>query len=70
MKTINSDTTVTNDQQRIQLARAVRDACKEAARDAFEDAGVSGLCREGAIEAAIGAIEMVDLEQFATENEP
>lgn len=43
------------------LAAAVRDACASAAVDAYEDAGMQGLCAEGRFEAAVGAIERVDL---------
>jgi hypothetical protein len=38
------------------LAEAVRRACVEAALDAYEDAQIRGLCREGAWEAAIEAV--------------
>ena len=41
---------------------AVRAACLAAARAAWEDAMQRGLCAEGALEAALGAIEMLDLE--------
>jgi len=43
------------------LAAAVRDACASAAVEAYEDAGMQGLCAEGRFEAAVGAIERVDL---------
>src|SRR5690606_15472573 len=43
------------------LAAAVRDACFGAAIDAYEDAGIQGLCEQGRFEAAVGAIERVDL---------
>ena len=43
------------------LAAAVRDACARVAIDAYEDAGTQGLCAEGRFEAAVGAIERVDL---------
>lgn len=46
------------------IALAVKQACIEAARQGFEDAAVSGLCREGAIEAGISAIEMVDIDRL------
>lgn len=42
-------------------AAAVRDACVEAALDAWEDAGIRGLCAEGRWEVAIGAIQSLDL---------
>lgn len=47
---------------RRELAERVRQGCLAAAREAYQDARVSGLCEEGAIEAALGAIEMVDVE--------
>jgi hypothetical protein len=45
----------------IALAETVRKACIEAAREGFRDASVSGLCRDGAEEAAIGAIQKLDI---------
>jgi hypothetical protein len=36
------------------LAKRIRNACLEAVRQAYEDAGVQGLCAEGRWEAAIG----------------
>jgi hypothetical protein len=47
------------------LAETVRTACLKAARDAYQDAAISGLCSEGAQEAALGAIEMVDIEKIS-----
>ena len=43
------------------LAENVRDACLKAARAGYEDAALRGLCREGAWEAAMSAVEKVDL---------
>lgn len=43
------------------VAAAVRAACMKAAIDAYEDAGLQGLCAEGRFEAAVGAIERVEL---------
>lgn len=48
-----------------ELMEAVRHACVEAALAAYEDAGLSGLCAEGRWEAAVGAIESLDLKQVA-----
>ena len=45
------------------LAEAVRAACVEAALRGYEDAMMSGLCREGAWEAAVSAMRMLDVEQ-------
>lgn len=44
-----------------EIAERVRDACARAARDGYHDAAVAGLCHEGAAEAAVGAIRMLDL---------
>ena len=43
------------------LAEAVRAACLSVAREAYEDAGLRGLCAEGRWEAAAGAIASFDL---------
>lgn len=47
---------------RLRLAQAVRDACIQAAKEGYESAAISGLCEEGALEAALSAIHMLDLE--------
>ncbi len=54
------------------LAEAVRDACRKAAREAYENAGISGLCEEGRWECAISAIRALDLEAVinAVQNDP
>lgn len=44
------------------LAEAVRDACRKVAQEAYENAGISGLCEEGRWECAISAIRALDLE--------
>lgn len=44
------------------LAEAVRDACGKAAQEAWENAGISGLCEEGRWECALSAIRALDLE--------
>lgn len=49
-----------NDERK--LAEAVRAACLKAAQDAYESAAMSGLCEEGAIEVALGAIRTLDLD--------
>lgn len=48
----------------LELAEAVRDACREAVAEAWEDAGVQGLCAEGRCEVAIGAIERIALKSI------
>ena len=44
---------------------AVRRACIEAAVDAYEQASIAGLCREGAWEAAVSAMRSLDLARLA-----
>ena len=55
------------------LVETVRAACIDAARTAYEDAGIRGLCAEGRWEAALAAIQQVDLarlrEDHAATNE-
>lgn len=48
------------------LAQAVREACIRAAQQGYEQAAISGLCEEGALEAAISAMRMVDLDAVMT----
>lgn len=43
------------------LAEAVREACLNVARQAYENAGISGLCEEGRWECAVDAIRSLDL---------
>ena len=45
------------------LAEAVRAACVKAALEAYEDAGIQGLCAEGRWEAALSAIRDLDLSR-------
>ena len=49
----------------LRIAAAVRQACVLAALDGYERAQVAGLCQEGAWEAAIDAIRMIDLTRLA-----
>jgi len=48
----------------LQVAETVRRACLHTARQALEDAEISGLFGAGALEAALGAIESLDLESL------
>ncbi|MGH7342380.1 MAG: cyclodeaminase/cyclohydrolase family protein [Candidatus Rokuibacteriota bacterium] len=48
-----------------QLTEAVRKACIDAALDGYERASISGLCHEGAWEAAVSAIRMLALDALA-----
>lgn len=45
-----------------QLAERVRAALLEQALEAHADAGVRGLCAQGAWEAAVGALRSLDLD--------
>lgn len=51
----------------LQLAEIVREVCLRAALDAYESAGISGLCAEGRWELAVQAIRTLDLEQLVEE---
>jgi len=48
----------------VQMAKLIRAACVQAGKEAYESASMSGLCSEGAWEAAIGAIEMLDIKNL------
>ena len=54
-------------QSSLQIARLIQAACVRAAKEAYEKSEISGLCGEGALEAAIGAIEMLDIETLLAE---
>lgn len=58
------------DEHTLRLARAVRDACVRAAIEQCEDARMAGLCWEGAWEAAIGAIQALDVERLVRGEHP
>jgi hypothetical protein len=45
----------------MQMAEAVRQACLAAALQAYEDAGLNGLCHEGRWECAVDAIRAMPL---------
>jgi hypothetical protein len=47
--------------ERLQIAEAIRRACMDAAVQAYEDAGLSGLCQEGRWECAVDAIRGLNL---------
>ena len=46
------------------LAERVRDAVVRAALAAYEDAGMQGLCHEGAWEAAVSAMRRLDVGEL------
>ena len=49
------------------FAKRIRDACLEAVLQAYEDAGVQGLCAEGRWEVAVGALKTVELAPLLRE---
>lgn len=54
----------------IELAERVRRACLEAAQDAYEDAGLQGLCAEGRWECALEAIRRLALGPLMPQGNP
>ena len=46
------------------VAEVVRQACIEAALAAYEDAGIAGLCAEGRWEAAVSAMQSLDVRRL------
>lgn len=52
------------------FAETVRAACIQAAVEGYENASISGLCAEGAFEAAISAIRMLDLRALSESDKP
>ena len=50
-----------------ELFERARAAFLAAARDAYEDAGIQGLCAEGRWEAALGAIERLDYSKLGVQ---
>ena len=48
----------------MQMAEAVRQACLAAALQAYEDAGLSGLCHEGRWECAVDAMRALPLRSL------
>lgn len=51
-------------EEKIEIAQYVKQACIEAAKEGFQDASMSGLCREGIMEAAISAMEKLNPKQL------
>jgi hypothetical protein len=43
------------------LAKLIREVCLDAVLQAYEDAGIQGLCAEGRWEAAVDALRTVNL---------
>ncbi|MCP5315566.1 MAG: acetyltransferase [Chromatiaceae bacterium] len=53
-------------QNEAELAESVRQGCIAAALEAYESAGISGLCAEGRWELAIQAMRCLDLRPLLT----
>ena len=51
----------------VEVAAQVRDACVRVALNAYENARMDGLCHDGAWEAAVGAMRMLDVERIVAE---
>lgn len=52
------------------LAETVRQACIAAALAAYEEAGILGLCSEGRWEAAVSAMQSLDLQLIRSAGQP
>jgi hypothetical protein len=63
---MSTNSKIENDLE-LRIALAVKEACIQAANKAFEDASISGLCDEGALEAAIGAMQTMDINAVLVE---
>lgn len=55
------------DKSEAMLAAFVLQAAIRTARDAYQQAGIQGLCYEGREEAALSAMQMLDLKQLLVE---
>ena len=49
------------------LAKRIRDTCIQTVLQAYEDAGMQGLCAKGCLEAAVSALKKVDLAPLLRE---
>lgn len=52
------------------LAKTIQNTCIKEAKSGFRDASIRGLCSEGAMEAAISAIQMIDVEKIVRDFVP
>jgi hypothetical protein len=55
------------DREKWRIAEAVKAACAQAGLEAFEHAAISGLCFEGSLECAVGAIQAVNVGEIIRE---
>jgi len=61
---MNDNTHECSDAVKKEIAENVREACIKAARQGFQEALISGLCTDGAAEAAISAMQKLDIEDL------
>lgn len=62
---------ISSDQElAVKIAAEVVAACKRKLSEAYEEAGISGLCDEGRWEAALGSLSTIDLEKIVAEIVP
>lgn len=54
----------------LEIAENTRDACVRVALQAYEDAGISGLCGEGRWELAVQAMRALDLGALLAHGDP
>lgn len=48
--------------EQLKIAETIKKACIMAAQEGFRDASMSGLCTDGAMEAAVSAIQKLNVE--------
>lgn len=58
-----------SDSRSRRIAERVRTACIRTALEGYEAAAISGLCKDGAWEAAVDAMRMLDVAALAAEAE-
>lgn len=56
-----------DEDQHVRIAEAVRAACLAAMQESYEEAGMRGLCHEGAWEYALGVVRTLDLQSVLTQ---
>ena len=59
-----TDSEILREDLALKIAARVVSACKEKLIEAYEDAGVSGLCGEGRWEVALGSLDSIDLKEL------
>jgi hypothetical protein len=52
-----------SDKEKRRVAEVLRDACLRAALDAYERAGLAGLCEEGCWEMAVDALKTLNVDE-------